>query len=91
MVHGTLFALMVAWGAVTVILVLMLIYRSMLGTHDEEQIFLDPAEKAMAARQQAVAHRIQMLGQPITAMFVLSGVLFLTAAGVWLWQGLENF
>ena len=91
MVHGTLFALMVAWGAVTVILVLMLIYRSMLSTHDEEQIFLDPAEKAMATRQQAIAHRIQMLGTPITALFVISGALFVASAGVWLWQGLHNF
>ena len=91
MAHGMLFVLMASWGTVTAILVIMLIYRSMLGTHDEEQIFLDPAEKAMAERQQAVAHRIQMLARPIVAMFVLSGALFLTAAGVWLWQGLQNF
>lgn len=91
MLHGTVFALMASGGAVTVVLVLMLIYRSMLSTHDEEQIFLDPAEKAMATRQQAIAQRIEMLGRPIVALFVLSGALFLTAAGVWLWQGLQSF
>ncbi len=91
MAHATLFALMASWGVVTAFLVLMLIYRSMLSTHDEEQIFLDPAEKAMATRQLAIAHKIQMLGRPIAAMFVLSGALFLTAAGVWLWHGLHNF
>jgi hypothetical protein len=89
MAHATLFALMASWGVVTAILVLMLIYRSMLSTHDEEQIFLDPAEKAMATRQQAIAQKIQLLGRPIAAMFVLSGALFLTAAGVWLWHGLN--
>jgi len=91
MAHAALFTLMISWGAVTAMLVLMLIYRSMLGTHDEEQIFLDPAEKLMATRQQAIAHKIQMLGRPIAALFVLSAALFLSAAGVWLWQGLRNF
>ena len=83
--------LTILWGVLTTALVVLLIYRSALGTHDEEQIFLDPAEKAMATRQQAIAHKIQLLGRPIAAMFVLSGVLLLTAAGVWLWQGLQNF
>ncbi|HWF36912.1 MAG TPA: hypothetical protein VG322_00225 [Candidatus Acidoferrales bacterium] len=87
--HAALFTLMASWGVVTVILVLMLIYRSTLSTHDEEQIFLDPAEKAMATRQQAITQKIEMLGRPIAAMFVLSGVLFLTAVGVWLWHGLN--
>ncbi len=64
--------------------------RSMLSTHDEEQIFLDPAEKAMATRRQAIAQKIQWLGRPMAAMFVISGALFLTAAGVWLWHGLNH-
>jgi hypothetical protein len=82
---------LVAWGIVSCALVVMLIYRSMLGTHDEEQLFLDPAERVLAKEQEAVVKRIERLGRPIATLFVLSGILIVTAAGFWLWQGLRGF
>lgn len=89
--HEALFPLLVAWGVVTAILILVLIYRSMLENREEDQIFLDAATQSMANEQRALVARIEGLRKPITALIVLSGVLLVTVAGLWLWQGFQSF
>lgn len=91
MPNVTVFMLLGAWGVVTAVLIVVLIYRSMLETHDEEQLFLDPAERALANEQRSVVARIQNLRAPIMTLGALSAVLFLTTAGFWLYQGLKGF
>jgi hypothetical protein len=83
--------LLLSWGAVTVALVCMLIYRSVLSTREEDQIFLDPAGESMASEQRALVARIEKLGRPITALIVISGILLAAIAGVWLWEGYKSF
>jgi hypothetical protein len=82
---------LVAWGIVTAILIFVLIYRSMLENREEDQIFLDAAAQSMANEQRALVARIEGLSKPITALIVLSSVLLVTVAGLWLWQGFQNF
>ena len=89
--HEALFPLLVAWGVVTAILIFVLIYRSMLENREEDQIFLDSAAQSMANEQRALVARIEGLSKPITALIVLSSVLLVTAAGLWLWQGFQSF
>jgi len=83
--------LLLSWGVVTAALICMLIYRSVLSTREEDQIFLDPAGEALATEQRAVVARIEKLGRPITALIVISGILLAAIAGVWLWQGYKSF
>jgi len=83
--------LLIFWGAVTVVLIGALMYRSRLETHEEDQIFLDPAGESMATEQRAIVARIEKLGRPITALWVLSGGLLAVIAGMWLWRGFQNF
>ena len=90
-VHDALYALLIAWGAVTAVLVVALIYRSTLETREEDQIFLDAAGEAMASEQRALVARIEKLSKPITALVVLSGSLLVVTAGLWLWQAFKNF
>jgi hypothetical protein len=89
--HGALFPLLVAWGVVTAILIFVLIYRSMLENREEDQIFLDAAAESMAKEQRALVSRIEGLSKPITALIVVSSVLLVTVAGLWLWQGFQSF
>jgi hypothetical protein len=89
--HSALYPLLVAWGVITAILICVLIYRSMLENREEDQIFLDAAAQSMANEQKAIVARIERLGRPITALIVLSSVLLVAAAGLWLWQGFQNF
>ena len=91
MVHRMLITLLAVWGTFTVILILLLIHRSILATREEDQIFLDPAERSLANEQLAIVKRMQQIGRPITALFILSGSLFVAIVGLWLWQGLRNF
>jgi len=90
-VHDVLYALLIAWGAVTAVLICLLIYRGTLETREGDQIFLDAAGDSMASEQRAIVARIDKLGRPITALIILSSVLLVATAGVWLWQGFKNF
>jgi len=90
-VHDALYALLIAWGVVTAVLVVALIYRSRLETREEDQIFLDAAGESMATEQRALVARIEKLSKPITALVVLSGLLLVATAGIWLWQAFKNF
>jgi hypothetical protein len=91
MLHTWLTTLFVFWGVVTAVLVCVLIYRSALETREDDQIFLDAAGESMASEQRAIVARIEKLSRPITALIVVSGSLLVAIAGLWLWQGFQNF
>jgi len=88
---STLQLLLVAWGVVTAALICVLIYRSSVATHEEDQLFLDDAEAALASEQRAVVARLDKLRRPITVLTVVSGALLIVIAGLWLYQGLKSF
>jgi hypothetical protein len=91
MFGNSLIMLLAAWGVVTAILVICVIYRSTLATREEDQIFLDSAEEGMANDQRVLVARIEKLSKPITALIVLSSALLTATAGVWLWQAFKSF
>jgi hypothetical protein len=88
---GTLQMVLIAWGVVTAILVCMWIYRSALENREEDQIFLDAAGDSMAREQRLIVARIEKLSRPIMGLMVLSGVLLVTMAGMWIWQSVQSF
>ncbi|MGA8224490.1 MAG: hypothetical protein WB780_22790 [Candidatus Acidiferrales bacterium] len=90
-IHDMLYALLVAWGVVTAVLICVLIYRSTLETREGDQIFLDAAGESMASEQRALVARIDRLGRPIMVLIVLSSALLVAVAGIWIWQGYKNF
>ncbi|HYA89386.1 MAG TPA: hypothetical protein VEF54_01035 [archaeon] len=90
-VHDVLYALLIAWAAVTAALICLLIYRGTLASHEDDQIFLDTASSTLANEQRAIVARIDKLSRPINALIVLSSLLLVVSAGLWLWQGFKNF
>ena len=90
-IHFVLYALLVSWGAVTVILICALIYRSTLETHEDDQIFLDAAGESMANEQRLLVARIQKLNRPISGLFAVSAALLIVTGGLWVWQVLGTF
>jgi hypothetical protein len=88
---GPLLYLLIAWGVVTAIFLVLLLRRSLLASHEDDQIFLDAAEEHMAKEQRELVAKINALSKPIMGMGILAGVLLLALAGMWLYPALKNF
>ena len=89
--QGPIFYLLIAWGIVTAIFLILLIWRSLLESHEDDQLFIDAAEEHMAREQRDLVAKINTLSRPIMASGVAAGGLLLVIAGLWLYTGLRNF
>ena len=85
------FYLLVVWGIVTAVFIILLIWRGVLSSHEDDQIFLDAAEEHMAREQRELVARINTLSRPLLITGILSGVLLLLAGGLWIYEGLRHF
>jgi hypothetical protein len=91
-ISGPLAYLLMSWGVITVMLVILVIYRATLSSKEDDQIFLNSAEDTMmASEQREIINKLSRLGRPIATLAVLSGILLLATTGVWLWTGLKSF
>jgi len=79
--------LMTVWAVLTTVLVVLLIYRSALSMHEDDQIFLDSAESHLEKEQQQLMVRMNQLRPFVNILGASSGVLVLLMAGLWLWHG----
>jgi hypothetical protein len=84
-------SLMISWGVITAALVVLVVYRGTLSSKEDDQIFIDEAEQHHYREQQLIISRISRLTRPIIALAVLSGVLLLASAGIWIYQGYRSF
>ncbi len=76
----------VAWGIVTVSLVLLLIYRSVIGMKEDDQLFLDAAESHFEKEQQKVLAKLQWIGSYAKRLGYVSGGLILGMLGVLIYR-----
>lgn len=80
-----------SWGVITVALIATLVYRGMLSSREADQIFLDDAEQHYYREQQSIIAQMSRLKGPIVTLSLVSGLLFLTTVGVWIYQGYSSF
>jgi len=88
---GPMLYLLVVWGLVTAIFLVLVAWRSVLSSHEDDQIFLDAAEEHMARQQRELITKINKLSRPLLASGITAGVLLLVIAGMVMYQGLKNF
>jgi hypothetical protein len=88
---GPLLYLSIIWAVVTAVFIGLVIWRSLLASHEDDQIFLDAAEEHMAKEQRELIAKITSLSKPIATSGVVSGGLLLFIVGMWLYQGLKSF
>lgn len=88
---GPMLYLLIVWGIVTAIFLVLVAWRSVLTSHEDDQIFLDAAEEHMAQEQRQLVVKINKFSAPILTSGITSGVLLLVIAGLFVYHGLKNF
>ncbi len=79
--------LLTIWAVLTTALVVVLIYRSVLSMHEDDQLFLDNAESHLEKEQEQLVVRMNRLRPFVAILGTSSGLLVLVMAGLWLWRG----
>jgi hypothetical protein len=85
-----MYGLLVAWGILTGILIILLIYRSTLTMHEDDSIFLNETESQMQKDQVEVLAKMRKLGPIVKVLGALSGAMILVIAGLFIYQGLNS-
>jgi hypothetical protein len=80
-----------SWSVITVVLIGVLVYRGILSTKEDDQIFVDAAEQRYYEEQQDIITRMSSLKRSIVALSLASSLLFLGTIGVWIYRGFSSF
>lgn len=82
--------LSVVWAVITVALIIVLIYRSTLSMHEDDQLFLDDSTANLRAEQEQVMMRMKKVAPIVRILGAASGLLILVIAGMALWQRMNS-
>jgi hypothetical protein len=74
--------LLIVWAGLTVILIVLLIYRSTLTMHEDDQLFLDDANANFAKEQQELAAKMDKLQPWVRICGAGSALLIMFIAGM---------
>jgi hypothetical protein len=88
---GPMLYLLIVWGVITAVFLVLVAWRSVLSSHEDDQIFIDAAEEHMARQQRDLIAKIGKFSMPILTSGIASGVLLLVMAGIFVYHGLKNF
>jgi hypothetical protein len=86
----TLTIVATVWGIFTAGLVILLIYRSTLTMHEDEQLFLNDASSHMQEEQTELVTKVARLRIPVWVLGGGSGVFLLILVGMWISQKLSE-
>jgi hypothetical protein len=87
---STIMMLLIAWGILTGVLVLLLIYRSTLTLHEDDQLFLDDASANLRREQEELQLRMKRVTPYVRILWAASGLLILFIAGMAVWQQMNK-
>jgi hypothetical protein len=82
--------LQILWGAITAVLVGLLIWRSLVGMREEDQIFLDETEERLAKEQRQVVAKLNRITSYTKGFGFASAALLLLMTGVWIYRALAG-
>ena len=81
----------IAWGAVTTVFVILMIWKSLIGFKEEIVVILDDAETKLAAEQQLVVARVERVTAWAKGFGFASLGLLVLAGAVWAYRGYLAF
>lgn len=83
-------ALLIAWGAFTLVLILLLIYRSTLSMQEDDQLFLNESESHMQKDQEELLTKMHKLRPYVRGFGAASGALGLLIVGLAVYDALTR-
>ena len=76
-----------AWVAVTAVLAILIIYRDVLATRENDELLLtDEERRLLISEQKAILHKERRLNPAIASFAVLSGALLMMGYAIWAWH-----
>ncbi len=82
------FGLLIAWLAVTAVMIFFLVWRAVIGLGEEDQLFIDPGEERLAREQVEIVSKLERLRPYVIGSVAGSIVLAVTTFAVWVLQEL---
>jgi len=86
----TLDIVAVIFGVFAIGLILLVIYKSTLSMHRDDQLFLDDASSHMHEEQTELLAKVNRLVIPMRVFSIGSGVLLAVLAAMWIYQKLNG-
>ena len=83
--------LLFVWGAFTLVLIGLLIYKSTLEMHEDDQLFLTDAEAHLQNEQIELQNRMNKLTPFVRVCGAASGMLVLVIAGMLVIDAIHRF
>jgi hypothetical protein len=83
-------ALLSLWGGLTLVLVVLLIYRGTLTMHEDDQLFLDNAEDHMQKEQEELLRKMNRITPWVRVLGTCSALLIFVIAGISLYTNLTR-
>ena len=87
----TMVMLLIVWGSITLVLVVLLIYRSTLTMHEDDQLFLGTGETQLQEEQTELLKKMDKLQPFVRVCGAASVMLLVVMAGMWLWDAYQRF
>jgi len=81
----------IAWGAVTTVFVLLMIWKSLVGLREDNVVILDPNEAKQVTEQQLIVARVERVTAWAKRFGYASAALLVLAGGVWVYRGYLAF
>ena len=85
----TLTIVALIFGVFAAGLIVLLIYKSTLTMHRDDQLFLDEASSHMHAEQTELLVQVNRLTIPVRIFSIGSGIFLFILVGMWLYQNLN--
>ncbi|MGA9565843.1 MAG: hypothetical protein WBS19_09995 [Candidatus Korobacteraceae bacterium] len=82
--------LSVVWAVITAALIIVLIYRSTLSMHEDDQLFLDESTANLRAEQEQLLRKMGKITPIVRILGAASGVLILVIAGMAIWAQMNR-
>ena len=87
---STMMILLIAWAGLTTILILLLIYRSTLSLHEDDQIFLSDSDAHLQKEQEEINLKMNRITPFVRLLGAASTLLILFIGGLALYHQLNR-